>query len=79
MKYFAVKAIDFTQEPPATHGIALMNGHTYDESTKIQYLKSDTFFRVANVDGSLYMYLSEHEVSPYVIREEIKDLDVTPL
>ena len=79
MKYFAVKAIDFTQDPATTHGIALMNGHTYDESTKIQYLRTDTFFRVAKVDGSLYMYLSEHEVNPELIREEVKDLDVTPL
>lgn len=79
MKYFGVKAIDFTENPPSIHGIALMEGRTYDESTKIQYLHTNAFFRVAKVDGSLYMYLSEEEVSADKIRNEVEELGVFPL
>ena len=56
-----------------------MQGRVYDERTKIKYLHTDAFFRVAKIDGSFYMYLSADEVSADRIREEIKALGILPL
>lgn len=79
MEYIGIKAIDFTESPPGVHGIAVMQGRVYDEKTKIKYLHTDAFFRVAKIDGSFYMYLSADEVSADRIREEIKALGILPL
>lgn len=78
-RYIGKDTVDFTGDYPIRHYIAVNADGIYDESTMIRYLKTENFFRVINIDGLRYFYLSKDELDVNEVRQAIDELHISPI